>query len=63
MVFNVYNGAFLPDIILLTLSMLLPPSGNPIKCHEEFFLSSQPRFPPKSFDNFSPCLGDVQKVC
>ena len=45
-----YNGRFLPDIILLTLlcDFLLDhsgeelPSGNPIKCLEEF-LSLQPR--------------------
>ena len=36
-----YSVGFLPDIMLLTLSMLLPPSGNPINCHEEFW-SSQP---------------------
>ena len=32
-----YNGGLLPDIILLTQSMLciLPSSGNPSKCHEE----------------------------
>ena len=31
-----YNGGLLPDIILLTQSMLFP-SGNPFICHEEVF--------------------------
>ena len=31
-----YNGALLPDIILLTQSYYVP-SGNPSKYHEEFF--------------------------
>ena len=55
MPFNVsvqYNGGFLPDIILLTQSMLLP-SGNPFKYHEEV-LYFQPRIPPKLFGIFPP---------
>ena len=40
---------------------MLPPSGNPIKCHDEYS-SLQPMFPPKRFDNFPPCLRDAQKV-
>ena len=32
-----------------------------MKYHKEV-LSLQPMFPPKRFDNFSPCLGDAQKV-
>ena len=57
-----YNGGFLSDIVLLTQSMLLLiPSGNPHKYDEEV-LSWQPMFPPKCFDKFSPCLGNVQKV-
>ena len=44
-----YDGGFLPDIILL---MLLP-SGNPFKCHEEV-LYFQLLIPPKRFDIFSP---------
>ena len=33
-----YNGGLLPDIILLlTVDPMLLPSGNPFKCHEEFF--------------------------
>ena len=47
-----YDGGFLPDIILLTQSMLLP-SGNPFKCHEEV-LYFQLLIPPKRFDIFSP---------
>ena len=31
-----YNGGFLPDIIH-TVDPILLPSGNPFKCHEEFF--------------------------
>ena len=55
-----FNGGFLPDMILLTLSMLLL-LANPIKCDEQV-LSLQPKcFPPKRFDNFPPCLGDAQK--
>ena len=55
-----YDGGFLPDIVLLTQSMLLP-SGNPFKCHEEV-LYFQLLIPPKRFDIFSPRLGDAQKV-
>ena len=47
-----YNGGFLPDIILLTQSMLSA-SGNLFKCHEEV-LYLQPLIPPKRFDIFSP---------
>ena len=39
-----HNGGFLPGIILLTQSMILP-SGNPFKCHEEV-LYLQPMIPP-----------------
>ena len=46
-----YNGG-LPDILLLTQSMLFP-SGNPFKCHEEV-LYLQPLIPPKRFDIFPP---------
>ena len=46
-----YNGGFLPDIILLTLSMRLT-FENPFKYHQEF-LSPQPMFPPKYFDSSS----------
>ena len=50
-----HNGGFLPDMILLTLSMSLA-LGNPIKCHEGIlsFLSLQPMFllTPKRFDKF-----------
>ena len=55
-----YDGGFLPDIILLTQSMLLP-SGNPFKCHDEV-LYFQLLIPPKRFDIFSPRRGDAQKV-
>ena len=48
-----YNGGFLPGIVLLTQSVLLP-LGNPFKCHEEF-LSLQHMIPPtKRSDIFSP---------
>ena len=47
-----YNGGLLPDIILLTQSMLFP-SGNPFKYHEEV-LYLQPLIPPKRFDIFPP---------
>ena len=47
-----HNGGFLPGIILLIQSMLLP-SGNPFECHEEV-LFLQPMIPPKCFDMFSP---------
>ena len=42
-----YNGGLLPDIILLTQSMLSP-SGNLFECHEEV-LYLQPLIPPKRF--------------
>ena len=36
---------------------IIPPSGNPIKCHEEV-LSLQPKIlPTKRFDMFSPLTG------
>ena len=48
-----YNGGLLPDIILLTQSMLFP-SGNPFICHVEV-LYLQPLIPPtKRFDIFFP---------
>ena len=43
-----YDGGFLPDIILLIL-----PSGNLFKCHEEV-LYFQLLIPPERFDIFSP---------
>ena len=43
-----YNGGLLPDIILLTQSMLFPSSVNPFKCHEEVSYL-QPFIPPKRF--------------
>ena len=55
-----YDGGLLPDIILLTQSMLSP-SGNPFRCHEGV-LYFQLLIPPKRFDIFSPRLGDAQKV-
>ena len=48
-----YNGEFLPDTKLLAL---LLPSGNPIKCHEDF-LSLQPTIPPKLFGISPPLTG------
>ena len=47
-----YNDGLLPDIILLTQSMLSA-SGNPFKCHEEV-LFLLPLIPPKRFDIFPP---------
>ena len=35
---------------------MLPPSGNPFKCHEEV-LNLQPMIPPKRFDIFPPDWG------
>ena len=43
-----------------TVDPMLLPSGNPFKCHEEFFVL-QPMIPPKRFDIFPPAW-DVQKV-
>ena len=41
---------------------MLPPSGNPFKCHEEILLL-QPMIPPKHFDMFPPDWEmDAQKV-
>ena len=45
-----YNGGLLPDIIL---DLMLFPSGNPFKCHEEV-LYLQPLIPPKRFDIIPP---------
>ena len=39
---------------------MLPPSGNPFKCHKEVF-SLQPMIPPKHFD-IPPLVRDAQKV-
>ena len=50
-----YNGGLLPDIILLTQSMLSA-SGNLFKCHEEV-LYLQPLIPPKRFGIFPPITG------
>ena len=33
---------------------MLLPSGNPFRCHEDFFLSLQPMIPPKRSDIFPP---------
>ena len=40
--------------------MLLPPSGNPFKCHEDV-LNLQPMIPPKCFDMFSPDWGMLRR--
>ena len=56
MVINVcvqYNGGRLPDVILLTRCGY---TWEPFWYHEEF-MSLQPMFPPKSFDNFPPEAG------
>ena len=50
-----YNGGPLPDIILLLTQMLVP-LGNPFKSHEEV-LHLQPLIPPKRFDIFFPLTG------
>ena len=54
-----YYGGLLPDIILLTQSMLLP-WRNPFKCHEEV-LYLQPMIPPKRFDIFPPDWGMLRR--
>ena len=41
--------------------MLLPSSGNPFKCHEEFFLYLQPIIPPKRFDIFPSDWGMLRR--
>ena len=33
-----------------TVNPMLPPSGNPFKCHEDVLYYSQPMIPPKRFD-------------
>ena len=53
------NGGLLPDIILLTQSMLLP-SGNPFKCHQEV-LYLQSLIPPKRFDISPPGWGMLSR--
>ena len=51
-----YNGGLLPDIIPVDPIMLFP-SRNPFKCHEEV-LYLQPLIPPsKRFEFFSPLTG------
>ena len=47
-----HNGGFLPGIYTVD-PMLLPPSGNPFKCHEEV-LYLPPMIPPKRFDISPP---------
>ena len=47
-----FNGGLLPDIIQLTLCDYIV-IGEPFRYKGEF-LSPQPMFPPKSFDNFPP---------
>ena len=54
-----YNGGLLPDILLLTQSMLFP-SGNPFICHEEV-LYLQPLTPPKRFDISPPLTGGYSR--
>ena len=54
-----HNGGFLPDIILLVNTML-PPSGNPFKCHQEGSYL-QPMIPPKRFDIFPPDWGMLRR--
>ena len=54
-----YDGGFLPDIILLTQSMLLS-SGNPFKGHEEV-LYFQLLIPPKRFDISPPDWGMLRR--
>ena len=44
---------YIPDIIPLSYVISIRASGNPFKCHEEFFLYLQPLIPPKRFDIFS----------
>ena len=49
-----YNGGLLPDIYYTVEPMLLlVPSGNPFKWHEEV-LSLQSRMPSKRLDIFPP---------
>ena len=48
-----YNGGFLPDIILLTLSDYYV--GEPFQYHVVEFFSLQPMFPPKPFE----CSGSL----
>ena len=43
-----------------TVDPLLPPSGNPFKCHEEV-LSLQPMIRPKRFDIFPPDGGMLRR--
>ena len=45
-----YNGGLLLDIILLTLCDYIE---EPFRYYKKF-MSLQPRFPPKSFENKSP---------
>ena len=40
---------------------MLLPSGNPFKCHGEFFLSLQPMIQPKRFDIFPPDWGMLRR--
>ena len=53
-----HNGGFLPDIMLLTQSMLLPSSGNLFKGHEEVLFL----WPMRSHLNVSRFDRDAQKV-
>ena len=52
-----YNDGFLPDMILLTLSMFLPSSGNITRLNARRVFVLQPMILPKRFDMYcSECL-------
>ena len=53
-----HNGGLPPRHY--TVDLMLLPSENPFKCHEDV-LSLQPMIPPKRFD-ISPPVWDAQKV-
>ena len=51
-----YSGGFLPDMID-TVDLMLLPSGNLIKCHQERFCLGIHSLLP-GIMLFAPCLGD-----
>ena len=62
LVTNTLNNStlLLPCWILYYIVPMLPPSGNPFKCHEEV-LYLQPMVPPKRFDIFPPDWGMLRR--
>ena len=53
-----HKGGFLPGI---TVDLMLLPSGNPFKCHEEVLYLQQPMIPSERFDIFPSDWGMLRR--